>query len=59
MNAAHGEALGEDEVRLVKKFYGWPEDAHFLVPDEVYEHTAKAVDRGKKWEDEWGREHAA
>jgi len=33
--AAHGEALGEDEVRLAKKFYGWPEDAHFLVPDGV------------------------
>jgi transketolase len=34
-SAAHGEALGEDEVRLVKKFYGWPEDAKFLVPDGV------------------------
>src|SRR5579884_35760 len=34
-NAAHGEPLGEEEVRLAKKFYGWPEDAHFLVPDEV------------------------
>jgi transketolase len=33
--AAHGEALGEDEVRLAKKFYGWPEDAHFLVPNGV------------------------
>jgi transketolase len=32
---AHGEALGEDEVRLTKKVYGWPEDAHFLVPDGV------------------------
>ncbi len=36
-SAAHGEALGEDEVRLVKKFYGWPEDAKFLVPDGVLE----------------------
>jgi len=34
-SAAHGEPLGEDEVRLVKKFYGWPEDAKFLVPDGV------------------------
>src|SRR5579864_8474074 len=34
-NAAHGEPLGEDEVRLAKKFYGWPEDAHFLVPEGV------------------------
>ena len=31
--AAHGEPLGEEEVRLVKRFYGWPEDAKFLVPD--------------------------
>jgi transketolase len=32
---AHGEALGEDEVRATKKVYGWPEDAKFLVPEEV------------------------
>ena len=37
-NAAHGEPLGEEEVRLTKKFYGWPEDAKFLVPDGVREH---------------------
>jgi len=35
--AAHGEALGEEEVRLAKRFYGWPEDAKFLVPDGVRE----------------------
>jgi transketolase len=34
---AHGEPLGEDEVRLTKRFYGWPEDAQFLVPDGVYD----------------------
>ncbi|MGA9352934.1 MAG: transketolase [Terriglobales bacterium] len=34
---AHGEALGEEEVKLTKRFYGWPEDAHFLVPDGVRE----------------------
>ena len=32
---AHGSPLGEEEVRLTKRFYGWPEDAKFLVPDEV------------------------
>ena len=37
-NAAHGEPLGDAEVRLVKKFYGWPEDAKFLVPEGVIEH---------------------
>src|SRR5215468_3666351 len=35
--AAHGEPLGEDEVRLAKRAYGWPEDAKFLVPDGVME----------------------
>ncbi len=34
---AHGEALGEEEVKLTKRFYGWPEDAKFLVPDGVRE----------------------
>ena len=34
---AHGEALGEEEIKLTKKFYGWPEDAKFLVPDGVRE----------------------
>src|SRR6202049_5121775 len=34
---AHGEALGEEEVRLTKRVYGWPEDAKFLVPDGVRE----------------------
>jgi transketolase len=36
--AAHGEPLGDDEVRLTKRSYGWPEDAQFLVPDGVREH---------------------
>ena len=35
-SAAHGEPLGEEEIRLTKKIYGWPEDAKFLVPDGVY-----------------------
>jgi transketolase len=37
-SAAHGEPLGEDEIRLAKRHYGWPEDARFLVPDGVREH---------------------
>jgi len=44
-NAAHGEPLGDDEVRLVKKFYGWPEDAKFLVPEGVREHFRDGVGR--------------
>jgi len=42
-NASHGEPLGEEEVRLVKKFYGWPEDAKFLVPEGVREHFQNGV----------------
>ena len=42
-NAAHGEPLGEEEVRLTKTFYGWPEDAKFLVPDGVREHFQDGV----------------
>ncbi len=56
---AHGEALGEDEVKLVKKVYGWPEDAQFLVPDEVRGYMGKAVERGKKWESEWNDKYKA
>src|SRR5712672_2758848 len=47
--AAHGEPLGDDEVRLTKRSYGWPEDAKFLVPDGVYEHFSDGVGaRGAK-----------
>src|SRR5436190_20919631 len=42
-SAAHGEPLGDDEVRLVKRAYGWPEDAKFLVPDAVREHFAAGI----------------
>src|SRR5437016_8740439 len=41
--AAHGEPLGDDEVRLTKRSYGWPEDAKFLVPEGVYEHFAAGI----------------
>jgi transketolase len=41
--AAHGEPLGEEECRLVKRSYGWPEDAQFLVPDGVREHFAAGI----------------
>ncbi len=41
--AAHGEPLGADEIKLVKRFYGWPEDAQFLVPPGVDEHFAAGI----------------
>ncbi len=51
---AHGEPLGEEEVRETKRTYGWPEDAQFLVPDGVYEHFARGVgERGRRLRTEW------
>src|SRR5262249_20251121 len=53
-SAAHGEPLGEEEVRLTKRAYGWPEDAHFLVPPGVYEHFSQGIGaRGKGLRDAW------
>jgi len=53
-SAAHGEPLGDDEVRLCKRSYGWPEDAKFLVPEGVYEHFADGVGaRGGKARAKW------
>lgn len=43
---AHGEPLGDDEVRLTKRAYDWPGDAKFLVPDGVYGHFTSGVDAG-------------
>ncbi len=53
--AAHGEPLGAEEVRAAKRFYGWPEDAQFLVPDGVREHFAEGIGRRgsearRRWE---------
>ena len=51
---AHGEPLGEDEIRLTKRRYGWPEDAKFLVPDGVREHFAAGIGaRGAKARRQW------
>src|SRR6059036_1953973 len=52
--AAHGEPLGEEEVRLTKRSYGWPEEAQFLVPDGVREHFAAGVGaRGAAARSQW------
>jgi transketolase len=52
--AAHGEPLGDEEIRLTKRAYGWPEDAKFLVPESVREHFAQGVGaRGRKLRGEW------
>jgi transketolase len=53
-NAAHGEPLGEDEVRLVKKNYGWPVDAKFLVPEGVRENFREGIGkRGHALRESW------
>src|SRR5881296_377346 len=54
--AAHGEPLGDEEVRLTKRSYGWPEEGHFLVPDGVYDHFAAGIgSRGASLRHEWTR----
>ena len=53
-SAAHGEPLGEDEVRLAKRAYGWPEDAKFLVPEGVYAHFGRGFGaRGRALREAW------
>jgi transketolase len=53
-SAAHGEPLGEEEIRLAKRHYGWPEDAKFLVPEGVYEYFRAGIGkRGKEHRDAW------
>ena len=53
-SAAHGEPLGEEEIRATKKRYGWPEDAKFLVPPEVLEDfKGKIGERGARLRGEW------
>jgi transketolase len=54
--AAHGEALGAEEVRLAKRHYGWPEDSEFLVPDGVREHFDDGVGRrGRALQADWAK----
>ena len=53
-SAAHGEPLGEEEIRLAKHNYGWPEDAKFLIPDGVYEHLQAGIgQRGHALREAW------
>lgn len=54
--AAHGSPLGADEVRLTKAGYGWPEDAEFLVPEEVVEHFRGGIgERGRCLREAWDK----
>src|SRR6516164_8652815 len=58
--AAHSDPLGEEEVRLAKRFYGWPEDAQFLVPDGVYDRFANGIGRrARAVRENWEKTFAA
>ncbi|HTN75540.1 MAG TPA: transketolase [Pirellulaceae bacterium] len=53
-HGAHGAPLGEDEIKLAKKFFGWPEDAKFLVPDNVRANFAAGIGaRGAELNSAW------
>lgn len=59
-SGAHGEPLGEEEIRLTKRAYGWPEEAKFLVPDEVRAHFRAGIGaRGHQLRSEWMTKFAA
>ena len=48
----HGEALGDDELKLTKEALGWPVEPRFFIPDDVLDFFRLAVDRGQTWENE-------
>lgn len=58
-SAAHGEPLGDEEIRLTKERYGWPPEAKFLVPEETRAYTDRCVDRGRLAEEDWNGRFAA
>lgn len=51
--AAHGEPLGEEEVRLTKERLGWPYEEPFAIPSEALAHFRQALERGRRQQDEW------
>jgi transketolase len=55
---AHGKALGVEEVKLTKEFYGWPVEPAFCVPDEALKEFRKCVERGAKFEAKWDEDFA-
>jgi transketolase len=58
-NKVHGEALGVEAVAATKKFFGFPEDQSFYLPDEALANWREAVDAGKQYEEEWNTLFAA
>lgn len=54
-HAAHGEPLGEEEIRATKVVYGWDPGKKFFVPDEVKNYRAQSLAKGQKFEEEWNK----
>jgi transketolase len=54
-NKVHGEALGPADTASTKKFFGFPEDKSFYVPDDALTNWRKAIDRGKDFEADWNK----
>ena len=52
-SSAHGEPLGDDELRLTKENLGWPLEPAFHVPDETRGHMRSALERGRSWSTDW------
>jgi transketolase len=58
-SAVHGEPLGDEEIKLTKRAYGWPPDAKFLVPSGVYEHLQSGIGRrGREARETWEKQFA-
>jgi transketolase len=55
-NKVHGEAMGPEAVAATKKFFGFPEDQSFYVPEDALANWRKAIDRGAKLEAKWDKE---
>jgi transketolase len=56
---AHGNPLGEDEIKLTKEAYGWDPDKQFYIPDDALEHFRECCSKGKELEDEWREKYDA
>jgi transketolase len=57
-HSAHGEPLGDEEIKLTKKNYGWPEDKQFFIPDGVVDHFRSGIGtRGKELRESWMKKY--